>query len=80
MRIILHTRAIINNGQLKATIPSEIKDGEIDVILISQDEGDDFETMRQMAKDQGYDSREKILELIHKVKLEMLQEKERVNE
>ncbi|TVQ45344.1 MAG: hypothetical protein EA365_07865 [Gloeocapsa sp. DLM2.Bin57] len=64
MKIRLHTKAIVNNGELKATIPPEIQDGERDIILIDQDQEDDFESMRQIAKDQGYDSREKIWELI----------------
>lgn len=52
-----------------------MSDGEVDIVLTAKNEPDEFETMRQMPKDNGYDSREKIMDLIPQVKLEMLEEK-----
>ena len=45
--------------------------------VIAKNEPDEFEDIRQLAQAKGYDSKEKILELIHQVKLEMLAEKGR---
>jgi hypothetical protein len=36
----------------------------IKLVIVAQNQPDDLEIMRKMAKDQGYDSKEKILELI----------------
>lgn len=74
MRIV-QTKGIVKDGELKAIVSPEIGNGEVNIILQIEDEQDDFENMRQMAKDSGYDSQEKIIDLIHKVKLEMLAEK-----
>jgi hypothetical protein len=45
--------------------------------VVAKNEPDEFEELRQIAKTQGYDSKEKILELIGQVKQEMLTEKGR---
>lgn len=74
MRII-QTKGIVKNGEVKAKIPLEIQEGEVELVIVAENQPDDLEIMRQMAKDHGYDSKEKILELIKQVKLEIAQEK-----
>jgi hypothetical protein len=59
------------------TVPSEFQDGEVDIIIVAEKEPDEFERRHQMMIEKGYDTPEKIMDLIHKVKLEMLKEKER---
>ncbi|MGK7933027.1 MAG: hypothetical protein AB4041_16570 [Microcystaceae cyanobacterium] len=76
MRII-QTKGIVKNGQINLTVPSEFQDGEVDVIIIAEKEPDEFEHRHQMMIEKGYDTPEKIMDLIHKVKLEMLKEKGR---
>lgn len=78
MRIV-QTTGIIKNGEIKVKVPQEFSNGEVDVIVVSKNEPDEFEALRQLAQASGYDSKEKILELIHQVKLEMLEEKGRTN-
>ncbi|GFZ95936.1 hypothetical protein [Okeania sp. KiyG1] len=77
MRII-KTTGTMKNGEVKITVSPEFDNGEVDIILIAKNEPDEFEIMREIAKAKGYDSQEKILDLIKKVKLEMLQEKDRI--
>jgi wyosine [tRNA(Phe)-imidazoG37] synthetase (radical SAM superfamily) len=74
---IFQTTGIIKNGEIKVKLPQKLSDGEVDVIVVSKNEPDEFEELRQIAKTQGYDSKEKILELIGQVKQEMLTEKGR---
>ncbi|MBR8827666.1 MAG: hypothetical protein DSM107014_07115 [Gomphosphaeria aponina SAG 52.96 = DSM 107014] len=76
MRII-QTKGIVKNGQINLTVPSEFQDGEVDIIIVAEKEPDELELMRQIAKAKGYDTPEKIMDLIHQVKLEMLEEKGR---
>lgn len=76
MRII-QTTGIVKNGEIKVKVPQELSNGEVDVIVIANNEPDEFENMRQLAQAKGYDSKEKILELIGQVKLEILAEKGR---
>ncbi len=72
---IIQTKGEIHKGELKTKTPLHISDGEVDIVIIAKNELNEFETMRQLAKDNGYDSREKIMDLIPQVKLEMLEEK-----
>jgi hypothetical protein len=76
MRII-QTKGIVKNGQINLTVPSEFQDGEVDIIIVAEKEPDEFERRHQMMIEKGYDTPEKIIDLIHKVKLEMLKEKGR---
>ncbi|MEA5511805.1 hypothetical protein VB715_18700 [Crocosphaera sp. UHCC 0190] len=76
MRII-QTIGKISQGELRAKAPPELSDGEVDLVIIAKNELDEFEEMRQLAKSNGYDSRDKKMELIQQVKLEMLAEKGR---
>jgi hypothetical protein len=76
MRIV-QTTGIIKNGEIKVKVPQEFSNGEVDVIVVAKNEPDEFEALRQLAQAKGYDSQEKIKELIHQVKLEMLEEKGR---
>ena len=74
---IIQTKGKISQGELRAKISPELSDGEVEVVIIAKNEPDLFEEMRQLAQKNGYDSREKKLELIQQVKLEMLAEKGR---
>jgi hypothetical protein len=74
---ILQATGIIKNGEIKVKLPQELSDGEVEVIIIANNESDEFEEMRQLATAKGYDSKEKILKLIEQVKLGMLAEKGR---
>ncbi len=74
---IVQTTGIVKNGEIKVKLPQELSDGEVDVIVVAKNEPDEFEELRQTAKTKGYDSKEKILELIGQVKQEMLAEKGR---
>jgi hypothetical protein len=76
---MLQVKGEIKQGKLKVKTLLEISDGEVDLIILKQNqEADEFEIMRQLGKENGYDSKEKIMELIHQVKLEMLEEKGRI--
>jgi hypothetical protein len=44
---------------------------------VSSEQPDEYESRHQMMKEKGYDTPEKVRELIHQVKLEMLKEKGR---
>lgn len=74
---IVQTTGIVKNGEIKVKLPQELRDGEVDVIVVAKNEPDEFEEMRQIAKTKGYDSKEKILERIYQVKQEILAEKGR---
>ncbi len=76
MRII-QTKGIIKNGDLFASLPEKMKNGEVDVVVVSSDEPDEFDCRYQMMQEKGYDTPEKVRELIHQIKLEMLKEKGR---
>ncbi|MFM7577774.1 MAG: hypothetical protein ACKO5Q_12645 [Microcystaceae cyanobacterium] len=79
MRII-QTTGTINAGVLNAILPKEISNGEVDVIIVSKETPDEFEERHQIMIQKGYDTPDKILDLIHQIKLEMLQEKGRISE
>ncbi len=74
---IVQTKGKISDGVLRLKVDQNFSDGEVDVVIIAKNEPDEFEEMRQLSKKNGYDSKEKKLELIQKVKLEMLAEKGR---
>ncbi|HEY9772135.1 MAG TPA: hypothetical protein V6C71_27125 [Coleofasciculaceae cyanobacterium] len=74
---IVQTTGIVKNGEIKVKLLQELNDGEVDVIVVAKNEPDEFEELRQTAKANGYNSQEKILELIGQVKQEMLAEKGR---
>ncbi|QDZ41630.1 hypothetical protein FRE64_16805 (plasmid) [Euhalothece natronophila Z-M001] len=74
MRII-QTKGIIKDGDLSVSLPEDIKNGEVDVIVVSSKQPDEYESRHQMMKEKGYDTPEKVRDLIHQVKLEMLKEK-----
>ncbi|NBD33179.1 MAG: hypothetical protein GVY17_09500 [Cyanobacteria bacterium] len=74
---IIQTKGMIHDGRLRVSLPEEMKNGEVDVIVVSADEPDEFERRHQMMQEKGYDTPEKVRDLIHQVKLEMLKEKER---
>jgi hypothetical protein len=76
MRII-QAKGIIKNGDLSVSLPEEMKNGEVDVIVVSSDEPDEFDHRHRMMQEKGYDTPEKVRGLIHQVKLEMLKEKGR---
>ncbi len=75
----MQTKGIVKNGEIKVKVPHYLSNEEVDVIVIAKNEPDEFEDMRQLAQAKGYDSKEKILELIGQVKQEILAEKRRTN-
>ncbi len=76
MRII-QTKGIINSGVLDIVLPQGIGNGEVDVIFVSKEAPDEFENRHHAMIQKGYDTPEKVLDLIHQIKLEMLKEKGR---
>ncbi len=73
---IIQTKGKIEKGELRATAPEDLSDGEVDIVIFSKND-DQVESARKLSEEKGYDSREKILDLIHQVKLEKLEEKGR---
>lgn len=76
MRII-QTKGIVKDGEVKVKVPQEFRDGEVDIVIVAKKEPDEFEQRRQIMIEKGYDTPEKIMELIRQIKLEMLTEKGR---
>ncbi|GBF79233.1 hypothetical protein [Aphanothece sacrum] len=74
MRII-QIKGIVKDGEVKAKVPQEFSEGEVNIVIVAENEPDELEKMGQIAKNKGYNSKEKILELIKEVKLEMLEKK-----
>ena len=74
---IIQTKGIVKDRKLQVTLPEDCSNGEVDVIIIAKNELDEFEQRHQLMQEQGYDTPEKVMELMHKVKLEMLKEKGR---
>ncbi|ACK70873.1 conserved hypothetical protein [Gloeothece citriformis PCC 7424] len=74
---IIQTKGIIKNKELKVIVPQEVSNGEVDVIIVAKDEPDEFERRHQLMIEKGYDTPEKVVELIRQIKLEMLKEKGR---
>ncbi|EAZ90096.1 hypothetical protein [Crocosphaera chwakensis] len=74
---IIQTVGTIHNNEIKLTLQEPLNDGKVDIIIIAENELDEFEQRHQIMVEQGYDTPEKVMELIHKVKLEMLSEKGR---
>jgi hypothetical protein len=75
MRII-QTKGI-TDGTLSVSLPEDFSNGEVDVIVVLADQSDEFEQRHQMMMEKGYDTPEKVIELIQQVKREMLKEKGR---
>ncbi len=74
---IIQTKGIIKDREVKVTLTEDCSNGEVDVIIIAKNELDEFEQRHQLMREKGYDTPEKVMELIHKVKFEMLKEKGR---
>ncbi len=66
---IIQTKGNVNNGEVKITVTPELSNGEIDIIIVTKNEPNEFDMMREIAKAKGYDSQKKILDLIKNVKL-----------
>jgi hypothetical protein len=77
MRII-QTKAMVKDGEITLKVPPELSNGEVELVIIAENEPDEFELRRQMMREKGYDTPEKVMELIKQVKLEMLKEKGRI--
>jgi hypothetical protein len=77
MRII-QTKGILNAGILDINLPSDLGNGEVDVIVVARNAPDEFDSRHHDLIKQGYDTPEKVIALIHQIKLEMLKEKGRV--
>jgi site-specific recombinase XerD len=76
MRII-QTKGIVQGGILDIVIPKDLSNGEVDVIVVSKDAPDEFESRHQAMIQQGYDTPAKVIDLIQQIKLDMLKEKGR---
>ncbi len=76
MRII-QTKGIVKDGEINLKVPPEFSDGEVDIVIVAEKEPDEFELRHQMMINKGYDTPEKVMELIRQIKLEMLAEKGR---
>ena len=74
---ILQTKGVIKDGEIQIELPPNLSNGEVDVILVAKNESDEFEQRHQIMIEKGYDTPEKIMELIKEIKLEMLAEKGR---
>lgn len=72
---IVKIRGTIENGAMAIKVPQNLSDGEVDVIIVAKNEPDEFEELRQIAREKGYNSKEKILELIGQIKQQMATEK-----
>lgn len=76
MRIV-QTKGIVKDGEINLKALPEFNDGEVDIVIVAEKEPDEFELRRQMMIEKGYDTPEKVMELIRQIKLEMLAEKGR---
>ena len=76
MRII-QAKGIIKSGILDISLPKDISNGEVDVIVVSKNAPDEFENRHHAMIKLGYDTPDKVIELIQQIKLEMLKEKGR---
>jgi site-specific recombinase XerD len=74
---IIQIKGTVKSGNLTVTVPEDFSNGEVDIIIVSKDEPDEFERRHQIMLEKGYDTPEKVIELIHQIKLEMLKEKGR---
>lgn len=74
---IIQAKGIVKDGEVKVKLNEEFSNGEVDVIIVAKNDLDEFEDRHQLMIEKGYDTPEKVLELIRQVKLEMLQEKGR---
>ena len=72
---IIQAKGIVKDGEVKVKLNEEFSNGEVDVIIVAKNDLDEFEERHQLMIGKGYDTPEKVLELIRQVKLEMLQEK-----
>lgn len=72
---IIQTKGTVHNGEVIVKVPTTMNNGEVDVVIIAEKEPDEFDLRYKMLKEKGYDDREKLLDLIRNVKLEMLNEK-----
>ena len=77
MRII-QTKSPIKAGVLDIALPKDFGNGEVDVIVVSKEAPDEFENRHHAMLQKGYDTADKVLDLIHQIKLEMLKEKGRI--
>ncbi|MEC4989042.1 MAG: hypothetical protein SAJ37_09865 [Oscillatoria sp. PMC 1068.18] len=71
MRII-QTKGTVKDGGLSVSLPENCSNGEVEVIIVSPDEPDEFDSRHQMMLSLGYDTPEKVRELIQQIKQEML--------
>jgi hypothetical protein len=76
---IIQTKGRVTDGALSVALPEDFSNGEVDVIVVSADQPDEFEQRHQMMIEKGYDTPEKVMKLIEQLKLEMLKEKGRAS-
>lgn len=74
---IIQAKGIIKDGEVRATLPEQCSNSEVDIIVLAKDEPDEFEQRHQLMLAKGYNNRDKVMQLIRQIKLEMLKEKGR---
>ncbi len=74
--IIIQSKGIVKDGEVKVKVQPNFSQGEVDVIIVAKNEPDEFEKRYQIMVEKGYDTPEKVIQLIKEIKLEMLKEKQ----
>ena len=74
---IIQTKGIVQDGEVRVKLTEDCSNGEVDVIIVAKNDPDEFEQRHQLMLEKGYDTPEKVIELIRQIKLEMLAEKGR---
>jgi len=81
---IMHSQTIkatlTATGQIIPQEPLNLPPGEIEILILTPSQNHPPESLRQQAIHNGYDTREKILDLIQKVKHEIIVDKGWVEE
>ncbi|MFN5836073.1 MAG: hypothetical protein ACK47J_04940 [Pseudanabaena sp.] len=72
---ILQTKSQVNNGEITIQVSPSLNQQEVEVFIFTAEAPNELETMRQQAITNGYDSKQKILDLIQQVKREIIIEK-----
>ena len=72
---ILQTKSQVNNGEITIKVSPSLNQQQVEVFIFTAEVPNELETMRQGAITNGYDSKQKILDLIQQVKREIIIER-----
>lgn len=72
---ILQTKSQVNNGEITIKVSPSLNQQQVEVFIFTTEAPNELETMRQQAITNGYDSKQKILDLIQQVKREIIIER-----